>query len=424
MKDIRKGFTRITWLLLLFFLPFLWVIGSNTCLQTDDYDLLIIFRNQHFFDAYHTFDFNFRLGSYSLLYFLSKTVNLATAGIGIYYFVLFSFTLFSFYYFYKHFSYKIFENAKSNVFNFKLSFYTLLFLFFYSNTIQETWFWLNGSMTYFIPLPISLILFTLLVQDLSFFKIILISILSFYIGGASETFFLGVILLIGGLFIFKKLPFKPFAISAIFLSMPNLINVFTHKISNRISFEQTIEKTMNWNQEPSTLIHIETNDVFIFIVIFLVSLEFNFHQIRFKKIISYPFVGTYLFILGTICLTINYFVFQSFTPLRTLTVFNFTAGLMTLYYGTYFMMKIAFKTFHYVVGCVLCFSFFVYFFNQINITHEHKKAFLLRNEMYRKNRKLIPLPDSGITVYSTIPDDSTSFAYQKYKEFFYESTND
>jgi hypothetical protein len=432
---LDKIFNLSTWILLILFLIFMVVLGFNVRLQTDDLVLLNLYKSNSLIDAYTEFPFNFRLGSYSLFYLIFKPIHpvFLTLYIGLFYSSIFCFSLLlcqsTLKFYLAHFKLQSLTFAN----RIKISLYFLLFTFFYSETLSETWFWTNAILTYFLPFFIALYLTRYFFSvNYSWHHLLLLVIGNFYIGGASESFaltwfFVQFILLIHKFKLKEK--YGLLLAVSMFTILPILLNYIASKITYRLNFESH-SKTLHLNlfETLTTFLrHIDLMDVFAIFILMLLIIELKLKKWSTPLLFAKKQWLLVVLISFCISLSLNLIVFKTITPMRTFNVFNQICGLFLFLLSLNFnFFQIKSNVINYSIPFLISGTsvFYYYFYHQINLTNAHRIAYDKRIMDLKENKdenKIIilkPLPNPGITVYADITNDAFSYSNEQFKHYF------
>lgn len=436
MEKLAKIFSISTWILLLSFFIFLVKIGFSVCLQTDDFVLLNSYRIHSWTEVYTQFPYNFRLGSYSLFLFLFGEIHPSKVHlfIGFYYLALF---LFSVSVFYKTITFFLIYFKQSHFVasdRWKICLYFFLFLFFFTGTVSETWFWVNASFTYYLPFVIALYLSTIVLNEKrSWLQLFQLVVGSFYLGGASEPWMIVWFSFL--LLSYFRTPKSRYSILLRVIclgitSLPQWLNVFSGKLTHRIGYENgknPISENLLY-EIPRFVSQFDWMDILAILCLFLLFVEFKVKRwaVSFRLAIKKWLL--FLVSLFLLCFLLNVIVFHSVFPIRTYSAFYFLTAIFIFLFGFQFAHKsISIRVSRWMFGLTGIFicCFLLYFTKQIIQSSNHQKAYLNRltdlskNQTARNKPCVESLPDAGITVYADFTEDSSDFSNQRYKEYYF-----
>jgi hypothetical protein len=428
-------FDFLTWFLLIGFLIFIFMIGFNVSLNTDDLYLLNLFKSHTLLASFEEFPHNFRIGSYSLYFFIFRDASPSNIQfyLGFYFLSIFLFSVLIMQFALK--KYQGFLNSSQLTFmeRIKVSLYFLCFSFYFSETLGETWFWSNAILTYFLPFYIAIGLSVFFFEKQRPVKnALIIGIGNFYIGGSSESFaltwFVIQFFMLFAADLERKQKFQ--RIPVIFVTLlPIFLNLLTSKINNRLQFE-----TKNNHFRLDLLadlrgfyMHFDRMDFLALLILILLFIELRVKNWHFGFSISYHRWWMILLASFLISYSLNIFVFQGMGPLRIFSNVNQLTGLF-LIIGIFHLAKgrslMLMKGYSLIFPILSIPFFFNYFFGQIEMTTRHKMAYTKRLELLKSvtsSAAIVPvkkLPDAGITVFCDVSKSSEAFSNIQFKMYY------
>jgi hypothetical protein len=439
MKQILQMNDRIfdflTWLLLISFLVFIFIIGCNVSLNTDDLYLLNLFKSHTLLASFEEFPHNFRIGSYTLFFFIFKYVRPENLQfyLGFYFVGIFLFCLFIMQFALK--KYQGFFKASQLTFweRIKIGLYFLCFSFYFSETLGETWFWSNAILTYFLPFYFAIGISVYLIEQQRSWKQILIVVLgNFYIGGSSESFaltwfFIQFLVLAAANQPWKE---KRCRLTETFVTLlPICLNLLTLKINNRLQFETENNKFRFdlFYDLRGFYLHFDRMDFLALLLLLILFLELKLKNWQFNFPLYRQSWWMILLASFLISFSLNIFIFKGSGSLR---LFNNLNQVTALFLFAVVLQLASGKMSNHLNKVSLIFLilsipyFFNYFFGQVKMTTYHRTAYLKRLELLKsvvESDSVVPLnklPDSGITVFCDVSKSPKDFSNTQLKLYY------
>jgi hypothetical protein len=409
------------------FICFLFIVIYNIRPCSDDLAFMIRLSEKGWFYSIAEFQYNIRWSSYLLLnsiFYFNQDFQTIHWNIFIYYVLLFSF----FYYALSNLIKVLFERFFSKINGKDSLLLAILFsipLYFITTESIEVWFWVSGSVVYFVPSVFFIWGLGLIVsKNNSKLNYIGIFTAFFLIGGTLESFALITIFFLFSLFIFITFPNKKpsraillkLIIAIVSTSLLLLLELTNNGIGNRLILISSKKQFQNSNNFEIIFRSLkEIKNIFLliyFVLIMIIGKIISKYGINFNSLISFKKLlltnAILLIVVFVITFTPLLYAFHSIEPKRAWYPFNFVlwGSLISicLFLGNVYQKQLynRFTIYFTSIACLGIISF--HLINQtkkvalFSFKYDQRIETLIRinKSVTKKVFHLNPLPDSGV----------------------------